>query len=141
MYGRDFLYKRLKLGFFMCINSVRMVDPYVWPVRRNLHDLQCINLFEFHGGSVRGSRHSANFWIQANEVLKGDRPENFPADFRVQPFFGCKRGLQSFWQMLILRHAAGIFVDQLDFPVPDDVIDVFFNNVSAYNAQFNDDNK
>ncbi|MNI13154.1 hypothetical protein D3C73_663680 [compost metagenome] len=62
----------------MSINPVRMVDPYVWPVRRDLHDLQLINSFEFHCGSVRGSRHSANFRIQANEVLKSDRSENFP---------------------------------------------------------------
>ncbi|MNE35773.1 hypothetical protein D3C80_1295500 [compost metagenome] len=83
MDGRDFLYKRLKFGFFMGINPVRMVDPYVWPVRRNLHDLQPINSFEFHGGNVCGSRHSANLWIQAKEVLKGDRAENFPAIFRL----------------------------------------------------------
>ena len=63
MDGRNFLYKRLKFGFFMGINPVRMVDTYVCPVRRNLHDLQCINIFEFHCGNVRGSRHSANLRI------------------------------------------------------------------------------
>ncbi|MNR45730.1 hypothetical protein D3C85_1646120 [compost metagenome] len=103
-----------------------MVDTDIWPVRRDLHDLQRINIFEIHCGSMRSSRHSANTRVQANEVLNGDRPENFPAGYGGQPFFGRKRGLQPVRQIPVLRHAAGIFFDQLDFTVPDDVIDVFF---------------
>ncbi|MNI91057.1 hypothetical protein D3C73_1486700 [compost metagenome] len=58
-------------------------------------------------------------------MLNGDRPKNFPAGYGVQPFFGRKRGLQPVRQIPVLRHAAGIFFDQLDFAVTDDVIDVF----------------
>lgn len=71
----------------MGINPVQMVDPDVWPVRRNLQHLQRINIFEVHCGCMSGSRHSANLRIQADEVLNGDRPENFPAGYGVQPFF------------------------------------------------------
>ncbi|MNO57166.1 hypothetical protein D3C76_476960 [compost metagenome] len=88
-----------------------MIEPDVCTVRWNLYDLQRINIFEFHCGSMRGSRHSANLRIQADEVLNGDRPENFPAGCGGQPFFGRKRCLQPVRQIPVLRHASGIFFD------------------------------
>lgn len=76
------------------------------------------------GGFDCGAGHAADHGVASHECLEGDGVEDFAAFGYGESFFGFDCGLDSVWPALEVCYSPFGCVDECDFAVADDVVDV-----------------
>ena len=106
------------------VDEVGVILAHRRTVSRNDHDFQSINLLELEGFSVRGAGHAGQFAVHAEVVLEGDGSNRlvFLADAHALLRF--HRLVQTIRPTPTGHGAAGEFIDDDDFAVAHDVLDV-----------------
>jgi len=103
--------------------GVGQVLPAAREVGRQHRDPQVEDLPQLVRGRQGGGGHPREVRVPSAEALQGERPED-PADaLGGHPLLGLHRGLQPVGPVAQVHDPAGELVDDLDPPVPDEVVD------------------
>ena len=120
--GLDLGDDRGKLFFVGAIDLVVLVEALHRHIRRNLDDVELVDLGEFVGFGRRRAGHAGELLIKTEIILEGDRGERHVLRLHRDMFFGFERLMQAFRIAPARHHAAGEFVDDDDFVVADDIV-------------------
>ncbi len=93
-------------------------------VRRDLDDVEAVDLDELLLLGLRGTGHAAELLVEAEVVLQRDRGERLVLFLDRHAFLRLDRLVQALAPAASLHDAAGELVDDLHLAVLDDVVDV-----------------
>ena len=129
---RDFLHNRFVFFALRFVNAVVEVFTQAWAVRRNDDDVQIVNALEFVRFRFRRTRHTGQFFVHTEVVLNRDGSQRLRFAFDLHIFLGFKSLVQTFGETAARLRTAREFIDDDDFVVLHDVMDVDFEQaVSA----------
>src|SRR5712671_5185779 len=115
-----------KLLFFGAIDDVGIFPANQGAIGGNHDDVEVVNLAKFGGFGFRCAGHAGKLFVHAEIILEGDGGERLIFALDLDAFFGF-HGLVEPVGPTAARHlAAGKFIDDDDFAVFVDVIDVGF---------------
>ncbi|MNG91398.1 hypothetical protein D3C79_503070 [compost metagenome] len=106
------------------VHQVVVVLTRQWLVRRNDHHVQAVDRLELERFGVGGTGHAGQLVVQAEVVLEGGRSQGLALGLDVQVLFGFDGLVQALGQATARHGTAGVFVDQQNLTVLDDVLDV-----------------
>ena len=107
---------------------VVLVDADVRPVGRDGQHVEPIDVVELGGFGFGGAGHAREFLIEAEVVLDGDGGEGLGFLLDGDAFLGLDRLVESVRPAAAGHFAAGVFIDDDDLVVLDDVLDVLFED-------------
>ena len=129
---KDAVHDGFEFFFLGAIDDVGMLFADERAVRRNRDDIEIVDFAELGGFGFRGAGHAGELFVHAEIILEGDRGERLVFALDLDAFFGFDGLVQAIGPAAAGHLAAGEFVDDDDFAVFDDVIDVVFvKRVSA----------
>ena len=114
----------VEFALFGLVDDVRAVLADHRLVRRDLDDVELVDLAEFGLLGHRGAGHAGELVVQAEEVLEGDRRERLALARDLHVFLRLDRLVQALVVAAAVHEAAGEFVDDDDLAVAHDVVDV-----------------
>ncbi len=115
---------RLELVRLGQIDEVRMILTYHRSMRRNDDDFEAIDLLELERFRIGGAGHTRKFLIHAEVVLERDRSDRLVLLTNAHAFL-CFDSLMQAVRPAAPRHrATREFIDDDDFAIADDVLDV-----------------
>src|SRR5918995_462700 len=114
----------LELAFLRAEDEVVLVLARDVHVRRDLDDVQVVDLDELLLLGLRGAGHAGELLVEAEVVLERDRGERDVLFLDLQPFLRLDRLVQAFAPAPALHDPAGVLVDDLHLAVLDHVVDV-----------------
>src|SRR4051794_27869974 len=114
----------VELRFFRLEDEILLVVPPDLHVRRDLDDVQVVDLDELLLLGLRGARHAGELVVEAEVVLEGDRRERDVLLLDADALFRLDRLVQALAPAPAFHDPAGELVDDLDLAVLHDVVDV-----------------
>src|SRR5712671_4977520 len=115
-----------KLFFFGAIDDVGILPANQRAIRWNHDNVKVVNLAEFGSFGFRGTGHAGKLFVHAEVILEGDRREGLIFALDLDAFFGFNGLVQPVGPAAAGHLAAGKFIDDDDFAVFVDVVDVNF---------------
>ena len=113
-----------ELFFFGAVDDVGIFFADQRAIRRNHDDIEVVDLCEFGGFGFRGAGHAGELLVHAEIILKGDGGERLVFALDLDAFFGFDGLVQAVGPAAAGHLASGKFVDDDDFAVFHDVVDV-----------------
>ena len=113
-----------KLVALVLVEFVVDIDALDRNVGWNLDDVQLVDFIEFRRLGRRCPGHAAQLWIHAEIILEGHAGERLVFRLDRHPFLRFNRLMQAIGPAPAVHHATGEFVDDDDFPVAFDIVDV-----------------
>ena len=110
--------------FFCAVDNVGIFLANQRAIRRDHHHVEVVNFAELGGFRLRRPGHAGEFFVHAEIILKGDGGEGLIFSLDLDAFLGFDGLVQTIRPSAAGHLAASEFVDDDDFPVFDDVIDV-----------------
>ena len=105
-------------------HHVGMVLAHHRAVGRDHHHFQAVDVLELVGFGIRRAGHAGQLLVHAEQVLEGDRGERLVLALDRHAFLRLDRLVQAVGPAAARQGAAGELVDDDDFAVADDVVDV-----------------
>ena len=127
----DVLDDRLVLVLLRQVDEVGRVVADHRPVRRDHDDLEAVDLLELEGFGVGRAGHAGQLRVHAEVVLERDRGDRLVLLAHAHAFLGFDGLVQAVRPAPARHRAAGEFVDDDDFAVADDVLDVACDTARA----------
>ena len=115
---------RGELAFLRLEDVVLLVEARDVDVRRDLDDVEVVDLDELLLLRLRGAGHAAELLVEAEVVLEGDRRHRLVLFLDADAFLRLDGLVQALAPAAALHDAAGELVDDLDLVVLDHVVDV-----------------
>ncbi|KAF1057264.1 MAG: hypothetical protein GAK45_02501 [Pseudomonas citronellolis] len=106
------------------VDQVVEVLPCQRLVRRNDHHVEVVDLGELERFGVGRTGHAGQLGVETEVVLEGGRSQGLALCLDVQVFLRLDGLVQAFGQAAARHGTAGVFIDQQDLAVLDDVLDV-----------------
>ena len=120
----DVVEGRCELGLGRLEDEVVLVEARNRLVRRDLDDVEVVDLYELLLLRLRRARHPGELLVQAEVVLQRDRRESDVLLADAHALLGLDRLVQALAPAAALHDAAGELVDDLDLVLLHDVVDV-----------------
>src|SRR5882724_8719383 len=110
---------------FGFINGVVRVGPCNRFVGRNDENAEFVDVEKLGGFGFGGARHSGQFVIESEIILNGNRRQSLSLAFDGDLFLGLHSLVQAIAPAAPGHQAAGVFVNDDDLIILDDVLNVF----------------
>src|ERR1700722_16360857 len=123
---QDAVDDRFEFFFLGAVDDVGMLFADERSVRRNRDDVEVVDLAEFGGFGFRRTGHAGELFVHTEIILKSDRGERLIFALDFDSLFCFDRLMQAIGPTAARHLATGKFVDDDDFDVFDNVIDVVF---------------
>ena len=108
------------------VDAIVRVLPRHRPIRRDHVHVELVDVVKLGGFSVGSASHAGEFVVEPEIILDRDGGERLGLAIDLDPFLRFDRLMQSVAPTAAGHFAAGVFVDDDDLIVLDDVLDVFF---------------
>ena len=115
---------RLELAFLRAEDEVVLVLARDLDVRRDLDDVEVVDLDELLLLGLRRAGHAGELLVEAEVVLERDRRERDVLLLDLEAFLRLDRLVQALAPAAAFHDPAGVLVDDLDLAVLDHVVDV-----------------
>src|SRR5216683_2102177 len=115
-----------KLFLLGAVDDVRIFSANQRAIGGNHHDIEVVNLAKLGGFRFRGASHAGELLIHAEIVLEGDGREGLVFALDLYAFLGFDCLMQAVGPAAAGHLAPGEFIDDDDFAVFVDVVDVNF---------------
>ncbi|MNH01980.1 hypothetical protein D3C79_612060 [compost metagenome] len=115
---------RRDLLFFGHVDQIRHIFTDHWAVGRHHDGIELVDGAEFEGFGVRRTGHTGQLLIETEVVLEGDRSQRLVFVLDLYAFFGFYRLVQTIGPAAALHGTAGMFVNDNDFTVFNDIVNV-----------------
>ena len=111
-----------------------MVDTGDRTVRRDLNDVELIDLAELFLFRQCRTGHTGELFIKAEEVLEGDRGKRFAFALHADVFLGLDCLVQAFIIAAAIHQTAGELVHDDDLPVAHHIVHVALHHAARLNG-------
>ena len=125
----DFSNNGAPLGIFGLINEVLQVLTDARLVRRNDPRVHVVNLDEFRCFGFSRTGHTGELLVHTEVVLERNRCKRLVFATDLHAFLGFDSLVDTIGIAAAFHQAARVFVDDDDFAVTDDVVDILFKEV------------
>src|SRR6266851_1748610 len=115
-----------KLFLLGAIHDVRVFSANQRAIGGNHHDIEVVNFAKFRRFGFRGAGHAGEFLVHAEIILEGDGREGLVFALALYAFLGFDCLMQTVGPAAARHLAPGEFIDDDDFAVFIDVVDVNF---------------
>ena len=130
MNALDFVDDRVVLLRLRSVDEVRLGNTLDFPVRRNGEHVELIDLPEFARFGHRRTGHAADLVVELKEVLERNGRERLVLFFDLDVLFRFDRLMQTVAPSTPFHKTPGKVVDDNDFAVFNNVVDVFLIEVA-----------
>ena len=104
------------------VNAVRMIGALVRLIGRNRNHIQPIDGMQLRSFRFRGTGHAGNLFIEAEEVLQGNRRQRLVLVFDLHLLLGLNGLVHALVVAASCQNAAGKAIHDHHFAVADDVV-------------------
>src|SRR5258708_23159644 len=116
----------LKLFLLRAVDDIRILFANQRAISGNHHDVEVIDLAKFGGFRFRRAGHAGKLLVHAEIILEGDGRQGLVLALDLHAFLGFHSLVQTVGPAAAGHLASGKFVDDGDFTVLVDVVDVDF---------------
>ncbi len=127
---------RVVLFLFRAENNVGVLDAQHRLVGRNDDDFELVDLLEFGGLGLGRTGHAAEFFVEPEVVLEGDRRQGLIFLANLHAFLGFDGLMQSVGPAATRHQAAGKGVDDDHLAILHDIINVALVDGVGLDARF-----
>ena len=132
--SQDFPGDHPELGFVGLVDDVRLVGSEAWSVGGNGDNVETVDLAELVLFGLGRTGHSAELFVESEEVLEGDGCDRLAFILDLDSLFGFEGLVETVAEPATEHHSSGVLVNDDDFAVSNDVVDVSGEEAVGLNA-------
>ena len=118
----DFLDHGVELRLLRAKHEIRLVVPHHFPIGRDHHHLERVNLVQLLRLGLRGARHPGQLLVHPEVVLVGDRRQRDGLPLDAHALLGLDRLVQALRVAPPVHHSPGELVDDHHLALPHHVV-------------------
>ncbi len=122
--SQDFPCDHAELSFVGLVDDVGLVNTEAWSVGGDGDNVKTVDLAELVFFGLCRTGHTAELLVKSEEVLEGDGCNGLALVLNGNAFLCFECLVEAVAEAATEHHAPGVFIDDHDFSVSDDVVDI-----------------